>query len=121
MMGASGALGIFPGISSVGAMTAVASVCGAERTYALNVSLMMNMVIQVLLIFFDLLAIVSGGLGKLTFGILLCDLVAAAAAFLAVNVAVRVMRTMASARGYAFFAWYSLAMAFLMFILYLMV
>lgn len=121
MMGAAGALGIFPGISSVGAMTAVASVCGAERTYALNISLMLNMLIQILLIFFDLLAIVTSGFGKLTIGILLCDLLAAAAAFVAVNVAVRIMRNLAAGRGYDVFAWYSLAMAFLMFILYLMV
>ena len=120
LMGFGGALGIFPGISSVGGMTAVASVCGAERTYALNVSLMMNMVINGMMIFHDLLSIGSG-IGGLTFGALLGYLVAAAVTFAAVYAAIRLMQHLASAQGYTVFAWYSLAMAMLMFIIYLMV
>ena len=121
LMGAGGALGILPGISSMGVMTAVASVCGAERTYALNISLMMNMFVNAVLVVFDILAIASAGLSGLTFGVLVSYLVAAIIAFVAVCIAVRFLRNMVQHRGYSVFAWYSLAMAFLMFILYLMV
>ena len=120
LMGIGGALGIFPGISSVGGMTAVASVCGVERTYALNISLMMNMVINGMMIFHDILNI-GVGIGSLTFGALMGYFVAAAVAFAAVYAAIRLMQHLANAQGYTAFAWYSLAMAMLMFIIYLMV
>ena len=120
LMGVGGALGIFPGISSMGAMTSVASVCGAERTYALNISLMMNMVVNAMLIVNDIVSF-GKGLSSLTFGVLLGYLVAAAVAFVAVFAAIRLMRHLAENQGYAVFVWYSLAMALLLFIIYLMV
>ena len=120
LMGVGGAAGIFPGISSMGAMLSVASVCGAERTYALNLSLMMNMAINAFLAFHDILRM-TAGLGGLTFGALFGYLISAVAAFGAVYAGVGFMRHLAANRGYAVFAWYSLAMALLMFIIYLMV
>lgn len=121
LIGLGGGLGIFPGVSSMGAMTSVASVCGVERTYALNISLMMNMVINAMLVFFDILSIGSGGISGLSIGIFLGYLLAAVVAFLAVSFAVRLLRMLTVHHGYSIFAWYSLAAALLMFILYLMV
>lgn len=120
LMGLGGVAGIFPGVSSMGAMMSVASVCGAEKQYALTISLIMNMVISVVLIFFDILAIVSAGVGTLSFAIFMGYLVAAAAAFAGVVLAERIMRAVSANFGTAVFAWYSLAVALLSFILYLM-
>ena len=120
IMGLGGAAGIFPGVSSMGAMTSVASVCGAEKQYALTISLMMNMVISVMLIFFDFLAIVSAGIGTFSFAIFFGYLLAAAAAFAGVVLGERIMRAVSATYGTAVFAWYSLALALLSFILYLM-
>ena len=120
LMGLGGAAGIFPGISSMGVMTSVASVCGAEKQYGLTISLMMNMVITVMLVFFDFLAIVSVGIGTFSFAIFFGYLLAAGAAFAGVVLGERIMRAIAANIGTAVFAWYSLAVAFLSFILYLM-
>ena len=120
LMGLGGAAGIFPGVSSMGTMTAVASVCGAERQYALTVSLIMNMVINVMLMVFDFLAIVSVGIGTFSFVIFIGYLLAAAAAFAGVVLGERIMRAVAANMGVQIFAWYSLAVALLSFILYLM-
>ena len=120
LMGLGGAAGIFPGVSSMGAMTAVASVCGAEKQYALTVSLIMNMVITLVLMFFDFLAIVSVGIGTFSAAIFFGYLLAAAAAFAGVVLGERIMRAVAANIGFQVFAWYSLAVALLSFILYLM-
>ena len=121
LMGLSGAASVLPGISSVGAMTSVASLCGTERSYGLNMTLLMQMAVTVILIFFDFLAIVSGNVGSLGFGILLGYLMAAAAAFVGVFLGIKTMRTMAVNIGFNGFAYYCLAFALLSFILYLMV
>lgn len=121
LMGFGGATSVLPGISSIGAMTSVASLCGTERAYGLNLSLMMHMAITVGLIFFDILSIISLGADALGFGILMGYLVAAAAAFAGVFLGVKVMRTMAVNIGFNGFAYYCLAFALLTFILYLMV
>ena len=47
LVGLGGALGILPGISAVGSALSVASICGVERSYGLNMALLMNMFIQV--------------------------------------------------------------------------
>lgn len=120
LMGVGGAAGIFPGISSMGAMTSVASVCGAEKQFGLTISLIMNMVITLMLMFFDFLAIVSVGIGTFSFAIFLGYLLAAAAAFGGVVLGERIMRAVTANMGIQVFAWYSLALALLSFILYLM-
>lgn len=120
LMGLGGAAGIFPGVSSMGAMTSVASVCGAEKQYGLTISLLMNMVITLILMFFDFLAIVSVGIGTFSFAIFIGYLLAAAAAFAGVVLGERIMRAVAANVGIQVFAWYSLAVALLSFILYLM-
>lgn len=120
LMGLGGAAGIFPGISSMGVMTSVASVCGAEKQYGLTVSLMMNMLITLVLMVFDFLAIASVGIGTFSFAIFFGYLLAAAAAFAGVVLGERIMRAVAANMNNAVFAWYSLALAFLSFILYLM-
>lgn len=121
LMGLGGAVSVFPGVSSIGAMTSVASLCGTERTFALNLSFLAQMGVTVCLVFFDLLAIVSAGVGTLSFGILMGYLVAACVAFVGVFFGVRIMRTMAVNIGYNVFAFYGFALALLTFILYLMI
>lgn len=121
MMGLGGAVSVLPGISSVGVVTSVGTVCGAERSFALNMSLLLHMAVTALLIVFDFIAILTGGVGAITFGALLSCLLAAAAAFAGVFLGVRVMRTLAANIGFSGFAYYCLGMALLSFILFLSV
>lgn len=121
LMGLGGAVSILPGVSSVGGMTTVGSLCGAERTFVLNISLLMQMVITAILMVFDVMSLLSLGAGTITFGILLSYVLSAAAAFVGVFLGVRVMRTLAVNIGYNGFAYYCLGFALLSFIFYLQV
>lgn len=121
LMGLGGAASVLPGVSSVGAATAVASVCGAERTFALNLTYLMHMAVTVGLIFFDLLALMEAGISAVTFGMLLICLLAAVAAFLGAFFGIRLMRMMAVNIGYGVFAYYCIGAALFSFLLYLMV
>ena len=121
LMGLGGAASVLPGISSVGAVTSVGTVCGAERGFALNMSLLLHMFVTAILIIFDFIAIFTGGVGAISFGALVSCLLAAAAAFAGVFFGVRVMRTLAANIGFSAFAYYCLGMALLSFILFLSV
>ena len=120
LMGLGGAASVLPGISGVGTAVSVASVCGVERSYGLNMVLLMNMAVTAVLIIFDVLAIVAGGIGVFSFGSLLCCILSAAAAFLGTTVAIRVMRALAAENGYAPFAYYCWGVALFTFLLNLL-
>lgn len=121
LMGLGGAASVLPGVSSVGAATAVASMCGAERSFALNLTYLMHMVVTIGLIVFDLIALVGAGISGITFGILLSYLLAAVAAFLGAFFGIRLMRMLAVNTGFSAFSYYCVGAALLSFVLYLMV
>ena len=79
LMGLGGALAVLPGVSSVGGMLSVASICGGERKFSLNLAYLTHMVLCGGLIVLDILAIL-GGKAALNLPILLCCAAAAAAA-----------------------------------------
>ena len=99
LVGLGGALGILPGVSAVGSALSVASICGVERSYGLNMALLMNMFIQVGLIVLDVLALISVGAGTLSFLILVRYLVTAAVSFGAALLGVKLMRCWRSTAG----------------------
>ena len=119
LMGLGGAASVLPGISSVGAMCSIGSVCGAERSYILNISLLMQMVITAGLIFFDFISLFTVGFGVGGFGGFLACLLAAAAAFAGTFYGIKIMRTMAVNIGFGIFAYYSIGLAIMAFVLYL--
>lgn len=117
LMGLGGATSVLPGFSSVGAAVSVASICGVERSYALNMSLMMNFVVNAGLAFFDIRAIAANGIGMLGFVGILQYILTAAVAFCGTFLAIKLMRRMAESRGYVIFAFYCWGMALFIFIL----
>lgn len=121
LVGLGGAASIIPGISSVGGATAVASICGAERIFALNLTYLMHMVLTVALIGFDFAAAFAAGLSSVNFTVFTTYALAAATAFAGTYFGVRVMRLLAVNIGYSIFALYSLGAALISFVLYLMV
>ncbi len=120
LMGLGGALSVFPGISGIGAAVSVGSVCGVDRSYALNMSLMMGMGISVCLIVYDIFGIVSGGILGLTLLMLLKFLLSAVAAFCGAYLGIKIMRSLVSEIGISFFAYYCWGLALLTFVLNLM-
>ena len=120
LVGLGGALGILPGVSAVGSALSVASICGVERSYGLNMALLMNMFIQVGLVVLDVLALISVGAGTLSFLILVRYLATAAVSFGAALLGVKLMRLLAANNGYALLAVYCWGVALFTFILNLM-
>ena len=121
LMGIGGAVSVLPGVSAVGGANAVASVCGAERSFALNLTYLMHMVLTMALIAFDVTAVFAAGVSGITVAAVIRYLVAAAAAFGGAYVGIRAMRMLAVNIGFSIFAFYSFGAALLSFMLYLMV
>ena len=117
LMGLGGAVCAVPGISAIGATTSIASVCGVDRTYGLNMALMMNMGITVGLMVYDVMGIAANGFGMLSFLILVHYLFPAAAAFLGAKLGIKLMRLLAGGRGFSVFGVYCWGLALFTFIL----
>ena len=120
LMGLGGAFCVIPGLSGVGTAASVASVCGVDRKYGLNMILLMTMGITAGRTILDVLNMITGGVGLFSFAVLLCCLLACAVAFVAAFLAVKLMRNLASETGFAGFAYYSWGLALFTFVLSLM-
>ena len=120
LMGLGGAASVLPGISGVGASLSIGSVCGVERTYALNMTLLMEIVVLVGLIVYDIIGMISVGLGTLSFLILIKYLLSAAAAFAGAYLGIRILRALADEAGFSVFAYYCWGAALFAFILNLL-
>ena len=117
LMGLGGMISAVPGLSAMGAATAIGSVCGVERTYGLDMALMMNMGIVAGSMVYDVLGIVANGFGGFSLGIVLAYVISAACAYGGAVLGIRWMRRQAQGRGYAGFGVYCWGMALFTFIL----
>ena len=79
LMGMGESLAVLPGVSPVAGAVSVASVCGAERQFALGVTYLAHIVMTIGLVFLDVIAIANGNV-VFSGPVLMCCLVAAAAA-----------------------------------------
>lgn len=120
-MGLGGALSVLPGISCTGAAVSVSSVCGVDKSYGLNMTLLMSMIMTVGLMVHDVLGIVASGLAGLSFISVLGYILSGIAAFAGAFVAIRLLRNLAANRGYGVFAFYCWGLALFTFMLYLSV
>lgn len=110
---------VFPGLSAIGSMTSVASVCGSDRTYAFNIAAVLHMIVTAVLVIYDILAIISSGLGIAGFSGFFSVILAAIGAFIGAFLAIRWMRLIAANKGFHLFSLYCVGLALLTFILYL--
>lgn len=117
LMGLGGAASAVPGISAMGATTSIASVCGVDRTYGLNMALIMNMAIIAGLMVYDVLGIAANGFGSLSFLTLVSYVFSAAAAFGGSILGIRLMRLLAGGKGFSTFGVYCWGVALFTFIL----
>lgn len=117
LMGLGGTVAAVPGISAVGAATSIASICGVERSFSLNMALMMNMVITIGLSVYDVMGIAANGFGVLSFTIILRYIVTMVCAFAGTMLGVKLMRRLAESKGYALLGVYCWGLALFTFIL----
>ena len=119
LIGIGGALGVVPGISSMGATTSILLLRGADRTFALNMALLLQMAVNAGMLVMDIVAMWTLGIGVISFGGIVCCILAAAAAFAGVFLGIKILRILAVNIGFNMFAFYSLGLALFAFILFL--
>lgn len=120
MMGLGGGLSVIPGLSAVGLATAVASMVGVERMYALNMALLMNLTVNLGLVVQGILLTASAKLPGLTFAIAGRCVAAGLMAFVGSVLTVRMMRKFAQEHDNGIFGLYCVGLAMFLFILNLM-
>ncbi len=120
LMGLGGTAAVLPGVSAIGVSTSIGSVCGVERSYSLNMALLMDMALTLGFLIYGLLELFSGGVGVLTFAIFLRYLLTALTAFGSAMLAIRLLRHMAANQGFSLFGLYCFGLALFTFILYLL-
>lgn len=120
LMGLGGTASILPGISAVGTTMSIGSVCGVERSYSLNMTLLMNMFLTMGLIVYDVMGIAVNGLGTLSFGIIVRYILTMAASFVGTMLGIRVVKSVAANQGFSLFGVYCWGLALFTFILNLM-
>ena len=120
LLGLSGALSAFPGISRFGAGMSVSVLCGADRTKALIWSVLLSVPALFTLLGLDVLTAFSVG-GISFFANLGGYLLTGIAAYLGGCVSLYLIRLITGRTGYLGFAYYSWGTALFTFIIYLMV
>ncbi len=120
LLGLGSTVSVLPGISGVGATLSIGSLCGVERTYGLNMTLLMYQFFVAGMAVYDGIGIAQNGFGVITFGILLQHISTAAAAFFGTWIGVKVMRQFTQEHGLSLFGIYCWGLALFTFILNLM-
>lgn len=119
LLGLGGAAGTIPGISCIGSAVSVASVRGMDLKKALTLALLMDIPVNLGLAAFDLVELLSGGGGSLSFGALLMSVLAGITTFAGIILGIRILKKISENIGYSVFAFYSWGMALLSFVLFL--
>ncbi len=117
LMGLGGAASALPGISAVGAAVSIGSVCGVDKSFGLTMALMMNMAMNAGMAVYSVLGIWNNGFGTLSFGILICYIFTAAAAFGGTMLGIRVITYFSEKHGLSVFGIYCWGLALFTFIL----
>ena len=118
-MGFGGAAAIVPGLSSVGSTLTIFQLRGADRTFALNMTLLLHMAVTAAMIVMDIVTMSSIGIGLISFTAIVYCILAAAAAFAGVFLGIRVLQILAINVGFNMFAFYNLGLVLFSFILFL--
>lgn len=121
LMGLGAGASVLPGISTVGIMVSIASVCGIERLYGLNMTFIVKLFFLMGLMVYDLLTIITDGLGGLTVMLLVQYLFTGLLSFGASMFAIRLLRRLAPEHGFHTFGVYCWGLALFTFILNLVV
>lgn len=121
LMGLGGTASILPGISTIGTMVSIGSVCGVERVYALNMAIIAKLFFMLGLVVYDVLGLIANGLGTLSFVLIMQYILTALLSFGSCLLGIRVMRRLAAGHGYSLFGTYCWGMALFLFILNLVV
>lgn len=119
LMGLGGAASMLPGVSCIGAVSSIGIARGVEKSYVLDLALLIDIPLTLGLVIFDLIALVSQGVSGLSFTTVLSYIFSAAAAFGGIYLGIRLLRTLVKNHSMDMFSYYSLGAALFTFILFL--
>lgn len=120
LMGLGGGVSVLPGISAVGMMTSVGSICGVERSYGLTMALLADMVMTAGLVVVDFLAVAAAGLEGFGFMMFLRFFCASLLAFGGTVLGIWTLRAITREHSLAAFGLYCFGLSLFTFILNLM-
>lgn len=120
LIGLSGILSVFPGISRLGTGCTLGIIRGAERQQSFNWLLLLTVPAVAFLIILDIIGFFTIGLPGITLWITLGYILAAAAAFGGSYIGIMLMRFLMFNSGFSVFSFYSFGASLFTFIVYLM-
>ena len=119
IMGVLGCLSVFPGISRIGIISSYTTLRGADYRNSMNWVIILSIPAIILLCLFDIIGIISIGIGNITFTSLIGYFFAGLSAFLGGYIAVSILFVILTYYSFSYFAYYSLGVSLFAFILYL--
>jgi len=120
LIGLGGAVGIVPGMSGVAGAYSASSLCGVDRTYGLNLVLLMDMVAYAGFVVFDLLGLMAAGMGGIAFGTVMIYILSGIVSFFSATLTIKLLRNIVSEISFDFFAYYCWGVALFTFIMNLL-
>lgn len=120
LMGAGGTLGVIPGFSAMGCMFSVGAARGAQKSYALELSILLSIPAICAMLCFDVYGCAIADTGVTGFQFL-GALVASLASFAGACMAIALIRVICSRSTTTSFAYYSWGLAMFLLLIYLFV
>ncbi len=118
-IGLAGALGVLPGISRVGTISAAGLLRGCQKEYALHLTFLLSIPALFVLLLIDLAQLIAFGIPGFTFVTLTGMILSSVMAFVGGYIGIRFMRFLSVKTGFSAFAYYSWGAALFAIILYL--
>lgn len=119
LIGVSGWLAVFSGISRVGITTTVASLRGAGMGNAYKWSLLISIPVLAISLVLDLVAVFSGGIA-FSFGLLIQSLIGCFFAYIGAYLSIQAIRALlqkGELSGFAFYCWGAALFSFILFLI----
>ena len=119
LIGIGSALSVIPGISRIGASVSIGISRGATAQNAYKWALLISIPALAALIVFDLIGVVTGGLGQIGFSFILQCIISGCAAYIGATGGISLMKAVVYRAGIENFSYYCWGAALFTFILYM--
>ena len=119
LLGVSSALSVFPGLSRIGMALSFATARGIDVSLAYLWTLLLSIPALIVIILLDIFAVVTVGIGVLSFAVFIQYLLAAIFAFVGALCAVTFVKYLLIRSGFSGFGYYNIGFAVFTFVLYL--
>ena len=120
LLGLGGVVGFVPGLSRIGCMITTGAIAGFDRSYCLNMSLLLSIPALIGVLIFDLIGFIAAK-AVISLALVAVGLLYALTAFIGGCLSIVMMRYLSIKIGYTGFVYYSLGLALFTFVFYLVI